>query len=137
MTRRRTFAAAIFALLTVTIPAHAACHFNTPNAIVCTDADNAADVYQTFGFDIARTNESYNRELIREAGCTRPYGKAYSTVSIEQVSQGKIATPTGWVEVVQITVNDHDTWIVAKAYLDGICTKMLPKTLPGVPLEKH
>jgi hypothetical protein len=56
-------------------PALAACQFNTPNAIVCTTAHGGADVYEAFGFDISRTNESYNGELMREAGCSRPYGE--------------------------------------------------------------
>lgn len=111
------------------------CHLKTPNAILCTDPDSAADFFQAFGSDIARTNESYNRELMRQSGCTRPYGNAYATVEIEEINHGRVATPSGWVPISIIEVNHKDIWYVASDYLDGTCKKFVP-SVSSIPLDK-
>jgi hypothetical protein len=114
-------------------PAFAVCHFKSANAILCADGKNAAAAYQAFGFDIARTNESYNRQLMQESGCGRPYGDAFATVDIKEINQGKVATAAGWVEVVTVEVNHHDLGAVARAYVEGVCEKPAPAVLPIPP----
>ena len=103
--------------------AEAACHFNTKNAILCQSAHSAAYAYQAFGKDRAKTDIDYNRQMMREAGCGRPYGDHYASVNIKQFDSGRVATPNGWVDVVRILANNNDILIVARGYLTGECDK--------------
>lgn len=117
---------AMLLLLPVAIMANAECHFRVSNSIVCTSPRAAAFASQKFGEDIALTNISYNRQLMREAGCGRPYGSSYAKIKISQINSGRIATPNGWVDIATISANNHDLWYVAKRYLSGTCEKYVP-----------
>jgi hypothetical protein len=100
---------------------HAECHFDTPNTIVCLNAKPAATAFANYGFDIAKTNLSYNRELLRQSGCARVYGPKFSEHKIVLANKGRIATPTGWVGVSIVIVNGHDIYYVASKYISGAC----------------
>ncbi|MCY0854345.1 hypothetical protein [Cupriavidus sp. D39] len=93
------------------------CKFKTPNAIVCTTAEAAAYSYQAFGFDIRRTNIDYNRKMLQDSGCGRTYANTYKTDDVRGYVEGKLATPSGWVRVRQIIINDTGAGFVASEYL--------------------
>ncbi|WP_143136951.1 hypothetical protein [Burkholderia ubonensis] len=106
-------------LLALPILASAAeCKIKTSNAAICLTPNAAAYAYQAFGFDIARTNIDYNRQMLIDAGCGRAYGKTYRTDSVQAYQISKIATPNGWVRVAQIIVNDRDSGFMAADYLN-------------------
>jgi hypothetical protein len=104
------------------------CHFKSRNAIVCTDPQNAAIAYNNFGFDAARTDVDYNRQLLQESGCGRAYGKTYATAHIREFKRGRVALPNGWVGVSFVDVDGRDAWYVATDYLEGICEAYKPTT---------
>lgn len=101
----------------------AECHLKTSNAIFCTSPKGAAHLFQDYGFDVKKTNLSHNRQLVQEAGCARPYGATYKTAKLRLVSQGKVATPDGWVNVSNLIINDKDIGYVASDYLQGTCER--------------
>jgi hypothetical protein len=115
------FVAALAIAPLATGTAEAACHFNTDNAILCQSAQTAASAYQAFGTNRAKADIDYNRQILREAYCARPFGSRYASVRITQTRSGRVATPSGWVPVVDIVTEDHDMYTVAKAYLSGVC----------------
>ncbi len=104
-----------------------ACHFNTPNTIVCTDPQNAATAFYNYGKNIALTNQSYNRALLQQAGCGRAYGSRYATVHVELIKRGRVALPTGWVGVSVVSVDGKDLYYVASDYISGECERYKPK----------
>lgn len=116
------------ALLTLPMLASAAeCQIKTSNAAICLTPRAAAYVYQAFGFDIARTNIDYNRQMLIDAGCGRAYGKTYKTDSVKAYQISKIATPNGWVKVAQVIVNDRDSGFMAADYLSCSQSKQLTR----------
>lgn len=112
------------------------CRIKTSNAAICTTTEAAAYAYQAFGFDIARTNIDYNRQLLINAGCGRAYGKTYKTDSVETYQVGRIATPNGWVRVAQIIVNDRDSGFMATDYLNCAPVKKSKPCLMSDPTCK-
>lgn len=117
---------AIFLLLPISKVAEAECNFRIENSIVCTTPMSAALVWQKFGENTTLTNVSYNRQIMREAGCGRPYGKTFAKIKISQINTSRIATPSGWENIVAISANGHDLWFVSQGYLIGACTKYVP-----------
>ncbi|MEX3635930.1 hypothetical protein [Paraburkholderia sp. BR14320] len=116
--------------------AEAACHFNTNNAIVCESPESAAYAYLAFGKDRAKTDIDYNRQLMRQAYCGRPFGDRYASVMVEQIDSGRVATPRGWVEVVRVVTEANDIYIVAKPYLTGVCEPWThTRQPPSAPLR--
>ncbi|MFZ1982698.1 MAG: hypothetical protein WAU61_15460 [Smithella sp.] len=92
------------------------CHFNAPNAIACLAAQNAAYAYQNYGFDYKRINLSYNRQLLHEASCGVYNSPNYKNEILGIIEAGRIATPNGWVKVIQIS-NNTGVWWVARDYI--------------------
>jgi hypothetical protein len=128
---------ATIALAAAPRSAVAECHFKTGNAIVCPVAQAAAVAYSNFGFDVARTNLSYNRALLQQVGCGRAYGATYKSAKIELLSKGNIALPSGWVGVSSVVVNGQDTWYVATDYIAGDCPRHKVETYTMPDLSRH
>lgn len=117
-----------FAMLAISGSAFAECHIKTDNAIFCQAPKPAAYTFQALGFDAKKTNLSHNRQLMREAGCSRPYGAKFKEASVRLVSKGEVATPDGWVSVSNVIVNNRDLFYVASDYIEGTCERHRPTT---------
>lgn len=113
----------LVALLGQSGTALAECKLKSSNAIFCTAPKRAAHLFQLYGFDVKKTDLSHNRQFLLEAGCSRPYGASYTTAKLRLVSQGKVATPDGWVSVSSLIINDKDIGYVASEYLSGTCER--------------
>ncbi|MDB5788221.1 hypothetical protein [Caballeronia mineralivorans] len=114
--------------------ARAACHFNTPAVLACTNERSAVQAYQAFGTDYARSSLSYNRQLLFDAGCTGEYAHTYKTDKIERIGAvERVATPNGWVSVMVLAINDRDLLSVAGPYISGVCDIYKPRVSAPLP----
>lgn len=125
----------LVALLIIPALASAECHLNTPNAIVCLGPLNAARAYIEYGTDSTRTNLPYNRDILRQAGCGRPYGTTYSTVGVTSMSHSQVPTPNGYVGVTAAVIGSSDVYYVADGYLSGTCARYQPQTFNAPPAK--
>ena len=109
------------------------CHFNSEGAIFCfttsNGAQNAANAFTNFGFDINRAALSYNKQLLHAAGCGIVFkvSKPGREAKAEVRSHGQIATPSGWVPIFLVSFDgtrsghfDSGAY-VAQAYMSKEC----------------
>lgn len=112
--------------------AYADCVINSPAALVCVTPEPAAIVYQKFGNDPSRIAPDYVRALLQQAGCTNmPAITGLPIPPLHSNRTGRIARPTGWVDVTELLVPDKRlgataVWI-ASDYLTGECISDLHK----------
>jgi hypothetical protein len=117
-----------FVMLAIPGSVFAECHLKTGNAVFCQAPKPAAYAFQALGFDAKKTNLSHNRQLMQEAGCSRPYGRSFKEASVRLVATGRVATPDGWVSISNVIVNDRDILYVATDYIEGTCERHKPTT---------
>lgn len=92
---------------------------------MCQSPKNAALAYQAFGKDVAKMKVDYNRQMLHESWCAI-VTDAKNSLAFETYSQGRIATPNGWVNVIQIGFKYDgvaDMRYVAEGYIKGDCPR--------------
>jgi hypothetical protein len=92
---------------------------------MCQAPKNAALAYQAFGRDVAKMKIDYNRQMLHESWCAI-VTDAKNSLAFETYSQGRIATPDGWVTVIQIGFKHDgltDMRYVAAGYIKGDCPR--------------
>jgi len=89
----------------------------------------AAAAFNAFGFDSDRADLSHNRELMREAGCGRPFGSKFRDVKIQDFGKGRVAMPGGWVPVMRIITDEKSVYYVDQRYINGTCKKYVPEVI--------
>ncbi len=102
------------------------------DAIVCIEGptspvvtgNNAAAVYQIYGFNTDTIHQSYAQAFLKAHNCT---SVGSSPHVIKEMGHGKIATPTGWVELTEADMDEKWQIVTASNYLTGQCEKFKAK----------
>jgi hypothetical protein len=106
--------------------AAAECHLKARTVVMCQDPKNAAAAYQEFGFNETRMKTSYNLQLLQESWCATVSESTAQPRKLELFSSGRIATSSGWVDVMQIGFKHdgiNDVRYVAAGYVSGQCRR--------------
>jgi hypothetical protein len=114
---------AVLLALLIPLAAGAECHLKAQTVVMCQSPKNAALAYNEFGLDQAKIGASYNRELLHESWCAVVSDDAHS-LRFERISSGRIATPAGWVTVLDVNFfhdGINDERYVAAGYVSGTC----------------
>jgi hypothetical protein len=120
-------------------PASAECHVAASTIILCQDAKSAAYAYKAFGLNTAKMNESYNKQILHESGCSLMTDPKRG-FTFKRRRAGEIATPDGWVGVMFLDFahdGTSDARYVASRYISGSCPDFkksdIPTFTPEVP----
>ncbi|MBB5547497.1 hypothetical protein [Paraburkholderia fungorum] len=106
--------------------ARAECHLKAQTVIMCQAPRNAALAFEEFGIDQARMKISYNVQLLHESWCALVSESPSALRSFELFSAGRVATPSGWVDILHVGfLHDgiNDDRYVAAGYISGECRR--------------
>lgn len=102
----------------------AACHLNTPQALVCPDPIAAAEAWRVNGRDLTALDDHERLAAFREAGCGTFTSLADPGSPIFLKATADVPTKTGGVKVFYLRIVDRHapaaTWLAA-GYLTGAC----------------
>lgn len=101
--------------------AHASCALKAP-AVLCVNAKQAASAFHQLGTSEAAFNDTNNRQLLKEAGCTVGVGDV-SKVKLLEMERGRVATEWGWTELVLLDVDGRYALYTSPAYVAGKCDR--------------